>query len=81
MSKNKVLSVLLCGASLVLLAACNDSKADVAQSTASVSAKKTPHEVCTDEVVTTQKPVKDKDGVQVVSPEFTVDVPAATKGK
>lgn len=63
MNKNKVAGFLVAGASLALLAACNGSKADASEGTAAVSAKKTPHEVCTDEVVTTQKPVKDKDRV------------------
>ncbi|HXC58919.1 MAG TPA: glycine zipper 2TM domain-containing protein [Steroidobacteraceae bacterium] len=63
MNKNRLASVLVAGASLALLAACNESKADAPQTTATASVKKTPHEVCTDEVVTTQKPVKDKDRV------------------
>jgi len=68
MKSTRMVSFLLIGASLAALAGCNDSKADVAQARASeagatVSAKRTPHEVCTDEVVTTQKPVKDKDRV------------------
>jgi uncharacterized protein YcfJ len=65
MNKNGLTSLLLGGICLTLLAACNDdTKANTAQSTAAaVEVKKTPHEVCEDRVVTTQKPVKDKDRI------------------
>src|SRR5689334_23434679 len=64
MNKNG-LSLLLSGVSLTLLAACNEgSNSDVAQtSAAATEVRKTPHEVCEDRVVTTQKSVKDKDRV------------------
>lgn len=70
MNSTKPISLLLAGMSLVLLAACNESEAEVAQARAAdvthvshVSAAKTPHEVCTEQTVTTQKPVKDKDRI------------------
>jgi uncharacterized protein YcfJ len=50
------ISLLLGGMSLILLAACNESDAKVAQA----SSPRKSHEVCTDQVVTTQKPVKDQ---------------------
>jgi uncharacterized protein YcfJ len=56
--------LLLTGVSLTLLAACNESGADVAQAGAApASAARTPREVCTEETVTRAKPVKDKDRV------------------
>ncbi len=55
----RLTSLLLSGTALLLLGACNKPGAEVAQA----AATKTTHEVCTDEVVTTQKPVKDKDRV------------------
>ncbi len=60
----RMTSLVLGGMSLALLAACNeeDSRAQVAQ-VPQASAAKTPREVCTDQVVTQQKPVKDKDRV------------------
>jgi len=51
--------LLLGGISLVLLAGCNETDAKSAQT----NATKASHEVCTDQVVTTQKTVKDKDRV------------------
>jgi uncharacterized protein YcfJ len=51
--------LLLAGVSLVLLAACNEDSSKATQATA----RRSSHEVCTDKVVTTQKPVKDKDRV------------------
>lgn len=54
----KAAGLALGGMSLALLAACNDSNADGVR-----SASNGTHEVCTDEVVTEQKPVKDKDRV------------------
>ena len=63
MNAVKPISLILSGVSLLLLAACNeDAKvAQVAQvSPAHVNAARTSHEVCTDQVVTTQKPVKDQ---------------------
>jgi uncharacterized protein YcfJ len=47
------------GMTLVLLGACNE---DAPKSTLA-SATRSTHEVCSDKVVTTQKPVKDKDRV------------------
>jgi uncharacterized protein YcfJ len=52
-------SLLLGGISLVLLGACNEGSSKTTQA----SAKRTSHEVCTDKVVATQTPVKDKDRV------------------
>ncbi len=59
MNAIKLPSLLLGGMSLVLLGACSDagSKATLAGTT------RPSHEVCSDKVVTTQKPVKDKDRV------------------
>jgi uncharacterized protein YcfJ len=59
MSAIRQSSLLLGGMSLVLLAACNGSQADVAH----VNNSRPSHQVCTDEVVTTQKPAKDKNQV------------------
>jgi uncharacterized protein YcfJ len=59
MKKYGLLSI-ACGLSLVLLAACNEDSSATAQATPAAAAK-TPHEVCEDRVVTTAKPVKDKD--------------------
>jgi uncharacterized protein YcfJ len=53
------ISLLLGAMSLVLLAACNESEGKATQANATRSS----HEVCTDEVVTTQKTVKDKNQV------------------
>jgi uncharacterized protein YcfJ len=59
MNAVKPISLLLGGMFLLLLAACNED-AKVAQvNTAQPSARRS-HEVCTDNVVTTQKPVKDQ---------------------
>ncbi len=57
------LPVLMSGAVFALLAACHNSASDVAQTTAAAAPVKTAHEVCHDETVTTEKPVKDKDRV------------------
>jgi uncharacterized protein YcfJ len=60
----RMAGILLSGMSLALLGGCNESAAEVAQATAThATAKKVPREVCTDEVVTVQKPVKDKDRI------------------
>jgi len=59
MNATKLTGLLVGGISLALLAGCNETEPQVTQ----VSAGKTPREVCTEEVVTTQKPVKDKDRV------------------
>ncbi len=53
-------SLLLGGMSLLLLGACNE---DSGVQVAKASGAKTPREVCTEETVTRQKPVKDKDRV------------------
>lgn len=65
MNKNTLASLVLGGAAAVLLAACNEgTKSDVAQSgNVAAAAPKTAHEVCEDRVITTQKPVKDKDRI------------------
>jgi uncharacterized protein YcfJ len=63
--------VLLGTMSLALLAGCNESEAelaqagaaDVAHTSAATSAAKTPREVCTEQTVTTQKPVKDENRI------------------
>jgi len=57
MNAVKPISLVLGGMSLLLLAACNED-AKVAQ--VSTPKARTSHEVCTDQVVTTQKPVKDE---------------------
>jgi len=57
MNAVKPISLVLGGMSLLLLAACNED-AKVAQ--VSTPKARTSHEVCTDQVVTTQKPVKDQ---------------------
>ncbi|MEO8306641.1 MAG: glycine zipper 2TM domain-containing protein [Pseudomonadota bacterium] len=67
MNTTRQISVVLGGIALVLLAACNED-AKVAQTsamaaTAAPTAERRSHEVCTDEVVTTAKPVKDKNQV------------------
>ena len=54
---NTIACLALGGMSLVLLGACNEDGGE------QLSASNTTREVCTDEVVTTQKPVKDKDRV------------------
>jgi uncharacterized protein YcfJ len=60
MNATRQISLVLGGLSLVLLAACNED-AKVAQGNASqANAVRRSHEVCTDQVVTTQKPVKDE---------------------
>ncbi len=48
---------------LALLAACNESGARVLEAKAITKEVRTPHEECADQVVTRQKPVKDKDRV------------------
>jgi uncharacterized protein YcfJ len=53
------IGLLLGGMSLMLVGACHDSQADVAH----VNNSKPSHQVCTDEVVTSQKPAKDKNQV------------------
>ncbi len=63
MNSVKTISLMLGAVSLLALAACNeDAKAQVNTpvSTAQVHTARTSHEVCTDQVVTTQKPVKDE---------------------
>lgn len=59
MNVTKLTSLLLGGMACVLIGACNGSESGVTQA----KAGKTAHEVCTDQVVTQQKPVKDKDRV------------------
>jgi uncharacterized protein YcfJ len=60
MNAVKPISLMLGGMSLLLLAACNED-AKVAQiNTSQPAAARRSHEVCTDHVVTTQKPVKDE---------------------
>lgn len=62
--RNILMCTLAGGVSMLLLGACNeDSSAATAGPATAAVAKRTSHEVCTDEVVTTQKPVKDKDRV------------------
>ncbi len=58
MNASKFTGFVVGGVALVLLGACNEDSG-LAQS----GAKKTPREVCTEQVVTRQKPVKDKDRV------------------
>lgn len=58
MHTRKPVGVLIGGMSLVLLGACNETDPDNPQLAAN-----TPREVCTEEVVTRQKPVKDEDRV------------------
>ena len=61
MNASRLSTVLLGGVSLVMLAACNEDENQVALAgpAAQVTAK-VPREVCTEETVTTQKPVKDE---------------------
>jgi uncharacterized protein YcfJ len=59
MNAIRLSSLLLGGMSLVLLGACNEG----ASKTTQASGTRSSHEVCSDKVVTTQKPVKDKDRV------------------
>ncbi len=63
MNTIKLTTLISGGMCLLVLGACHSSASDVAQTTAAPSAAKTPHEVCNDETVTTEKPVKDKDRV------------------
>ena len=65
MNTLKLTSALAAGVCLALLSACNETDSQVAQASSAqtVAAAKTPHEVCHDETVTTQKPVKDKDRI------------------
>jgi uncharacterized protein YcfJ len=56
-TNKKVLGLVLCSLSLVVVGACSQSGAG------SATAKGTPREVCTDKVVTRQKPVKDENRV------------------
>jgi uncharacterized protein YcfJ len=56
--KTKMLGVMLGSLPLVLVGACKDESA-----AGGVTAGKTSHEVCTDKVVTRQKPVKDDNRV------------------
>jgi uncharacterized protein YcfJ len=60
MSTTRMAAILLGGMSLAMLGACNED-AVLAQTT--TTAKKVPREVCTDQVVTVQKPVKDKERI------------------
>lgn len=64
MSTTRMAAILMSGMSLALLGGCNDetTKADT-RLAAQTTAAKTPREVCTDRVVTQQKPVKDKDRI------------------
>jgi uncharacterized protein YcfJ len=65
MNTIKLTGLLLGSVSLLALSACNESEAEMAQarSAQTVAVAKTPREVCTEETVTRQKPVKDKDRV------------------
>ena len=67
MNAARLTSVVLGGMLLLVFAARNESQAQAAPvRTADVthaSATKTPHDVCTEQTVTTQKPVKDKNRV------------------
>lgn len=68
MNAIRLTSAVLGSACLMLMAACNESEAKAdgeraSSQVAQVSAAKTPREVCTDEVVTRQKTVKDKDRI------------------
>lgn len=64
MNATKIAGVLLGGLSLAALAGCNETNAQVAPVAATSSVSKKPQrEVCTDEVITTEKPSKDKDRV------------------
>ena len=67
MNTTRMTITLLGAMSLALLAACNESEAEVAQAGAAgvthASTTKTPHEVCTEQTVTTQKPVKDENRI------------------
>jgi uncharacterized protein YcfJ len=57
----KTTSLLLSSMSLLLLVACNeDGTMAQANTPAHVNGTRKSHEVCTDQVVTTQKPVKDQ---------------------
>jgi len=56
-TNKKMPGLLLCGLPLLLVGACSDSGAGDA------TAKSKSHEVCTDKVVTRQKPVKDENRV------------------
>src|SRR5262245_17888637 len=60
MRANRLTGLLLCGMSLALLGACKEESENTL---AQASAKKAPREVCTEQVVTRPKPVKDKDRV------------------
>ena len=65
MDTPRVAGLLLASLSLMLLAGCNeDSSSGVAQAAdarpSRVADAKTPREVCTERVVTTEKPVKDE---------------------
>jgi uncharacterized protein YcfJ len=59
MKKYNLPMLLLGGMLATSLAACNQSAAQVVDAKAGAPAVKTSHEECNDEVVTTQKPVKD----------------------
>jgi uncharacterized protein YcfJ len=68
MNAIRLTSAVLGTACLMLTAACNESTAQAegaagSAQVAKTSAARTPREVCTDEVVTRQKPVKDKDRI------------------
>jgi uncharacterized protein YcfJ len=63
MNNIKFASVLLGGLSLLALGACNEDAKVAQASSAQTVVAKTPREVCTDEVVTVQMKVKDKDRI------------------
>ena len=49
--------------SLAMLAACNESEAQAISPASAAGVQKAPREVCTEKVVTIQKPAKDKERV------------------
>lgn len=63
MNALRISGVVLGGACLTILAACNDSGAKVLEAEAMTEVVRTPREVCSDQVVTRQKPVKDENRV------------------
>ncbi len=59
MNTTRLAAVLMGGMSLAVLGGCNESEAQVAQA----DSARHPHEVCTDQTVTREKPVKDKNRI------------------
>jgi len=62
-NRTKLAALLLGSISLTTLAACNESEAQAVPAASVAQVQKTPREVCTETVVTTAKPAKDKDRV------------------